>query len=247
MCQHDGCVDILYLKEVMNINILQLIEGARQARGLTVVIDVFRAFTTACYVMHNHAKTIIPVGDIDIAYALKNEYPDYILMGERDDKIPAGFDYGNSPAHIEHVDFTGKTVVHTTSAGTQGIHNATQADEIITGSFVNIYAIIQYIKKQKPEHLSLVCMGYATKHPTLEDTFCAEYIYNTLKNKDTDFNEMVEKMKNGPGKRFFEEKNQSFSPRKDFILCTQLGVFPFILKAEQDESIHLKQENVILS
>ncbi len=231
----------------MNINILQLVEGARQARGLTVIIDVFRAFTTACHVMHNHAKTIIPVGDIDVAYALKNEHPDYILMGERDDKIPAGFDYGNSPAHVKHVDFTGKTVVHTTSAGTQGIHNATRADEIITGSFVNIHAIIQYIKKQKPEYLSLVCMGYATKHPTLEDTFCAEYIYNTLKNKYTDFNDMVEKMKDGPGKRFFEEINQSFSPREDFILCTQLGVFPFILKADQDDPIHLKQENVILS
>ena len=27
------------------INILRLIDGARQARGLTVVIDVFRAFS----------------------------------------------------------------------------------------------------------------------------------------------------------------------------------------------------------
>jgi len=231
----------------MNINILQLIEGARKACGLTVIIDVFRAFTTACYVMRNHAKTIIPVSDIDIAYALKKEHPEYILMGERDDKIPAGFDYGNSPAHVEHVDFTGKTVVHTTSAGTQGIHNAIRADEIITGSFVNIHAIIQYIKKQKPEYLSLVCMGYATKYPTLEDTCCAEYIYNILTNKYSDYDAMVEKMKNGPGKRFFEEKNQSFSPRKDFQLCTQLGVFPFVLKAERNELIYLKQKTVILS
>jgi 2-phosphosulfolactate phosphatase len=231
----------------MKINILQLIEGARQARGLTVIIDVFRAFTTACYAMHNHAQTIIPIDDIDKAYALKKEYPGYILMGERNDKIPEGFEYGNSPAHIEHVDFTGKTIVHTTSAGTQGIYNATEAGEIITGSFVNIHAIIQYIKKQQPENLSLVCMGYATKYPTLEDTFCAEYIYNALKNKHTDYKAMVEKMKNGPGRRFFEEKNQSFSPRRDFQLCTQLGLFPFILKAEQDKYIHLKQENVILS
>ena len=31
----------------MNIKILQLIEGAKQATGLTVIIDVFRAFTVA--------------------------------------------------------------------------------------------------------------------------------------------------------------------------------------------------------
>ena len=29
----------------MNIKILQLIEGAKQATGLAVIIDVFRAFT----------------------------------------------------------------------------------------------------------------------------------------------------------------------------------------------------------
>ena len=29
----------------MEINILQLLEGAKQAKGLTVIIDVFRAFS----------------------------------------------------------------------------------------------------------------------------------------------------------------------------------------------------------
>ena len=33
----------------MNIQILQLVEGAKNARGLTVVIDVFRAFSLECY------------------------------------------------------------------------------------------------------------------------------------------------------------------------------------------------------
>ena len=35
----------------MKIQILQMIEGARKARGLTVVIDVFRAFSLECYLM----------------------------------------------------------------------------------------------------------------------------------------------------------------------------------------------------
>ena len=32
-----------------NINILHLIEGAKPAKGLTVIIDVFRAFSLECY------------------------------------------------------------------------------------------------------------------------------------------------------------------------------------------------------
>ena len=93
----------------MHIDILDLIEGAKQARGLTVIIDVFRAFSTACYVVRNGARQIIPVGDVDLAYKLREENPDYILMGERKGKMLAGFDYGNSPADIQNVDFSGKT------------------------------------------------------------------------------------------------------------------------------------------
>ena len=33
----------------MRVQILELIEGAKKAEGLTVIIDVFRAFTTECY------------------------------------------------------------------------------------------------------------------------------------------------------------------------------------------------------
>ena len=143
----------------MQIKILDLIEGAKQARGLTVIIDVFRAFSTACYVVRNGARQIIPVGDIDLAYKLRDKNPDYILMGERKGKMLPGFDYGNSPTEIQTVDFSGKTVIQTTSAGTQGFANAKDADELISGSLVNAEAIVSYIKKKSPEEVSLVCMG----------------------------------------------------------------------------------------
>ena len=94
----------------MDIDILHLIEGAKQARGLAVIIDVFRAFTTACYAVRNGAVGIIPVGDADLAYQLKKENPDYILMGERQGKKLPGFDYGNSPTEIETVEFSGKRI-----------------------------------------------------------------------------------------------------------------------------------------
>lgn len=132
----------------MKIQILQQLEGAKQAKGLAVIIDVFRAFTTECFFIANGAKEIFAVGDEKIAYALKKEHPDYILAGERKEVMLPGFDYGNSPAKIEKIDFTNKTIVHTTSAGTQGIANASYAEEIITGSFVNASAIAQYINQK---------------------------------------------------------------------------------------------------
>jgi 2-phosphosulfolactate phosphatase len=70
----------------MNIKILQLLDGAKVAEGITVIIDVFRAFSTACYAVEKGIEKIYPVGNIEMAYELKKANPDYILVGERDEQ-----------------------------------------------------------------------------------------------------------------------------------------------------------------
>jgi 2-phosphosulfolactate phosphatase len=220
----------------MNIEILHLIEGAKKASGLTVIIDVFRAFSVACYLFDNGAEKIIPVGDIDIAYRLKEENPDFILIGERNARIQPGFDYGNSPTHIQHIDFSGKTIVQTTSAGTQGIVNARNADEIITGSLVNADAIVRYIRQQNPKDVSLVCMGYEGKTESDEDTFCAGYIKNTLEGKHFRTDNAVELLKDTGGKRFFDPANSEWAPESDFYLCLAPNRFNFVLRLYKDPS-----------
>ena len=90
----------------MNIKILHMVEGAKEAIGLTVVIDVFRAFTVEAYLMNNGAEKLIPVGDMQIAYDFKEKDSNCILVGERHGKILPGFDYGNSPSQIKDVNFT---------------------------------------------------------------------------------------------------------------------------------------------
>ncbi len=230
----------------MNISILHLIEGAEKAVGLTVVIDVFRAFSLACYIVDQGAEKIIPVGDIELAYKLKKKNPGYVLIGERDNKKMPGFDFGNSPFQVKGFDFKGKTVVHTTSAGTQGLANASHVDDIITGSFVNVGAITDYIRKKNPLEVSLVCMGYSASHPIEEDTFCAQYIKDTLENKHTDFENMVRIIRDTSGKRFFIDDMQDHCPAEDFYLCLDINRFGFVLRAEKQSNglIFLKRINV---
>lgn len=218
----------------MNIKILQLIEGAKQATGLTVIIDVFRAFTVEAYLVNNGVEKLIPVGDKQIAYDYKEKYKDCILIGERRGIMLEGFDYGNSPTQIEKIDFSGKTVVHTTSSGTQGLANAHNAKEILTGSLVNAKAIAEYIKMQNPEDVSLVCMGNGGESEAREDTLCAEYIKSLLEGKDLNLNYEIENLKNIAGKRFFDPKLQDIFPERDFYLATELNKFNFVLKLEKD-------------
>ncbi len=218
----------------MEIKILDMIEGAREAKGLTVIIDVFRAFSVAAYAFHNKAEKIIPVGDLDFALELKEKNPSFILLGERNEQKVPGFDFGNSPSQILHEDFTGKTLVHTTSSGTQGIVNAVNANEILTGSFVNAGAIVSYIRSKAPRFVSLVPMGYACLYPVEEDSLCALYIKNELEGKPNDFPGMVETIRQTSGKRFFIQENQSFAPSIDFSLCTELNRFNFVIKASEN-------------
>lgn len=222
----------------MKIEILQLIDGARVAKGLTVIIDVFRAFSTACYAFEKGIHKIYPVGSIELAYKLKQTYNKSILVGERNEQKPEGFDFGNSPTQLLNAKITAKTMVHTTSSGTQGIANAKQADEIITGSFVNAGAIVRYIRKINPETVSLVCMGYACEYPTDEDTLCAEYIKNELQDNVNNFEEMTKTIKAGDGARFFDPEKQSWSPQKDFELCLDLNRFDYVLKVEQEDELN---------
>lgn len=222
----------------MNIEILQLLDGAKKAQGLTVIIDVFRAFSTACYAFGGGIKCIFPVGDLDVAYQMKQKNPDYILVGERNEQKPEGFDFGNSPSQLLKGELAGKTMVHTTSSGTQGIANAINATEIITGSFVNAGAIINYIRKQKPAEVSLVCMGYSCQYPTDEDTLLAVYIKNELEGKPNDFDAMVEKIRIGDGARFFAPEKQEWAPAEDFDLCLSLNRFDFVLKVEQENGVN---------
>lgn len=161
---------------IMEVKILHLLEGAKEAEGLTVIIDVFRAFSLECYLYDMGVKEIIPVGIIEEAYRLKERNKEYMLIGERQGEKCPGFDFGNSPSSITASDISGKTAIHTTSAGTQGVINAKNASEIITGSLVNAKAIARYILSKNPEKVSLVCMGNAGIKNAKEDELCAVYI-----------------------------------------------------------------------
>mgnify|MGYP000905133214 FL=1 len=162
---------------------IKIIHDPQKATGIAIIIDVFRAFTVEPIIIKNGAKELIVIGDKEIAYNLKKENSNYILIGERNGiKLPE-FDYGNSPLQIEKIDFTNKVVVHTTSCGTQGIVNSINAKEIITGSLVNISAIVKYIRNRGYDDISIVTLAKPGSNPFEEDKLCAEYIKAKLENK----------------------------------------------------------------
>lgn len=218
------------------VNILHLIEGAKQAEGLTIIIDVFRAFSLECYLYDMGVKEIRPVGAIEEAFALRDSIDGSILVGERHGKKCDGFDYGNSPSSVVPEDVKEKVIIHTTSAGTQGIVNAKGASEIITGSLVNAKAVAEYIIKKQPSNVSLVCMGNGGVRPAAEDELCAAYIQSILEgNEWSDIESRAAALHHHGGEHFFDKAHQEVFPEADFWMCIKCNKFPFVIQVEKDE------------
>ena len=214
----------------MDIRILHLLDGARNAEGLTVIIDVFRAFSLEAYLYESGAASIVPVGTVEDAFLWKEKHPDYILAGERNGKKVDGFDLGNAPSAVKDIDVKGKTVIHTTSAGVQGLVSAENSSEIITGALVNASAIARYIQKKNPSVVSLVAMGWNGIRETEEDELCAAYIKSILEGKPMqDIMQQADALRYTEGKKFFDPSQQSVFPEADFPLCTAVDVMDFVI------------------
>jgi 2-phosphosulfolactate phosphatase len=219
----------------MEIRRLSTVAGAKEARGLAVIIDVFRAFTSAAHVMANGAERIAPVLTVEDSFRLKALHPDWLQIGEEGGIMVEGFDYGNSPYDVSLADFTGRTVIQRTGSGTNGVVNARGAEERILGSFVMAEAIVRYIKRKDPDVVSLVAMGNVGIEPNEEDESCAEYIESRLKGHTPDFREMKERIRAAPtGAKFFDPTRTQYK-EQDFHLAMELDRFNFVLRVERAE------------
>ena len=245
----------------MDIEILELIDGAKCASGLTVIIDVFRAFSLEAYLFSRGAAKITAIGSLETAFKLKEENPDSILIGERGGAMCEGCDYGNSPSQTLDADVRGKQIIHTTGAGTQGIINAAGADEIITGSLVNASAVAAYITQKMPSHVSIVAMGNAGVKRAREDVICAEYIRSLILRSEIsdsktehdvcsintdaissgtdesaisyDIDRQIATLRENGGAHFFNPETQKIFPKEDFLMCTKHDLFDFVIRAER--------------
>ena len=220
----------------MEVEIFHLIEGARQAEGLAVIIDVFRAFSMECWLYALGAREIRPTGSIEETFAWREKDKDCILAGERHGRRIEGCELGNSPSSIDPDQIRGRRIIHTTSAGTQGVTNAVRAEEILAGSFVNARAVAAYIRKRNPGKVSLVAMGKEGLAPAEEDELCALYLKGLLTGEDIpDIDEKLKGLRTGGGQHFFDPALRDVFPEKDFWMCINRDRFDFVLRMERDK------------
>jgi 2-phosphosulfolactate phosphatase len=146
---------------------------------IVVIVDIFRATSSICYGIENGAEAIIPVAEIDECLAYRDKQTGYLLAAERNGEVVAGFDFGNSPFSYTKEKVAGKTVVLTTTNGTQALHLSRSAKKVVIGSFLNLTALCNWLKTQN-ENILLVCAGWKNNF-NLEDTLFSGAVVEQLK------------------------------------------------------------------
>ena len=221
----------------MEIKLGSLVRDAREAEGTVIIIDVFRAFTTAAIAFDRGADHIVLVAEIEEALALRDRGVGDLLMGEVDGTRPEGFDYGNSPFEISTADIAGKTIVQSTRAGTVGVAAAIKAKSIYLGSFTVAEATVKALKRENPELVSIIAMGDRGEYRSDEDEQCALYLRNLLEGRKPS-EEAVRSvvMEGGQTQKFFDPAQSQYHP-EDVELALQLNRYPFAMRIAKEDGL----------
>jgi 2-phosphosulfolactate phosphatase len=220
----------------MNISIHSLLEGAEQATGTVAVIDVFRAFTTAAVALANGASSIVMVGTVEEAVALRDAGVGQICMGEVRGRAPDEFNFGNSPFEVLAIDFTGKTIIQRTSAGTQGIvAAANRADRLYAASLVTANATVRAMLAGSPDQVTVVAMGENGVNRTDEDEVCAIHLRNRLEGRPGD-RRAVQRLilAGGEVARFHDQARPHLHP-EDVDIALDIDRYDFAIRVQIED------------
>jgi len=228
----------------MRIELLDHVAGARAARGVAVIIDVFRACSTLACAIDRGAARVLPVAGVAEAEELRARLPDALLAGERHARALPGFDAGNSPTELAALDLRGRILVHTTHAGTQGLVNATCASEVLTGAFVNLSAVAGYIRARSPEQDSLVRMGHEGRERCVEDDLYARCLLDLLEGRDPGLERVPALLREAPAARKFFDPACEYAPEGDFAVCADVDRYGFVLRLRRATGAPAELERV---
>ena len=139
--------------------------------SIVVVVDILRATSSIITAFHNGVEKLIPVRTIEEARTYKDE--GYLIAAERDGRILDFADFGNSPDNFTPEKIGGKTLVYSTTNGTQAIRMAGKHHQVLVGGFLNISAVVQYLMSRGRDVL-ILCAAWKNKFSLEDSVFAGE-------------------------------------------------------------------------
>ncbi len=186
-----------------------------------MIVDVFRACTFACTALDRGASRLIEVDTLESASGLKIRNPCWVLAGEREGRPPAGFDTGNSPSRLSGMRLDGRTVIHTTSAGSLGavLASRSSASGVCLSCFANASATARFVLGSGSATVSIVCMGDSGTSPAVEDEAFADCLEDLLCGRVPDYEALEGRITASGAADRFLRSGDFWTPPGDAGLC----------------------------
>ncbi len=229
----------------MEIKIGSLLRGAQEATGTDIIIDVFRAFTTAAVAFSRGAERIVLVAEVTEALELRERGVGDLCIGEVAGVRPDGFDHGNSPNEMSGADVRGKTLIQSTRAGTVGMAAASNADEIYAGSFAIASATVAAIKRRDPGVVSIVAMGAEGKVRADEDEQCALFLRNLFQGREPDHDAVRNLVLAGQESQKYSDPAKPHFHPEDRRLALEIDSHPFAIRVTREDSLLVARKEAL--
>ncbi len=207
--------------------------AAAEPDEAVVVIDVLRAFTVEPWLYARGVSRILALQERDDAIRLRDHHlTDALLAGEQGGRPFPGFDLGNSPTEVaEHPDLSGATVLHRTSAGTQGLVRTLGSGAVFAASFVTAGATASVLRELAPSRVTFVITGASLGRDGDEDLAAAELIAARFLGEDPDTAPFVSRVPTSDAGRVFAPDGPDWAPPSDLVHCSEVDRFDHALVA----------------
>ena len=155
---------------------------------IVVVVDILRATSIITTMFQNGLAKLIPVSTIEEAKQLKDE--GCLVAAERGGKKLDFADFDNSPYTFTKEKIQGKTIVYSTTNGTNTINLAKDCEKVILASFLNLSSVSNYLINQKNDVL-ILCSGWQGDYCTEDTLFAGALSEKLLQSNYTSNNDSV--------------------------------------------------------
>jgi 2-phosphosulfolactate phosphatase len=193
-----------------------LYELYHNPEAVVVVVDILRATSAICTAFMNGARYIIPVGSLEEARVWKEK--GHLVAAERDGIVLDFADFGNSPYNFTPERVREHDIVYSTTNGTNAIHKAAGSYAVGVGSYLNLGALTEWLKRNDRD-VVILCAAWKDKFSLEDALFAGALSYHLLQSG------------------FYTSICDSVNASLDLWEMARDNVHQYILKAAQKERL----------
>jgi len=222
----------------MKVNLCWSWEAPQKPADICVVFDVYAATSNISLILSRNPQKLFIVNENNVL-ALKEQFPDSLVIGESFYLPKDFFDSRNLPYLINQLDLEDKIIMYMSNNGSRVIEDLVQkkVKKVITCSFNNMLSVFKWLKKQEIGEIDLVASGERgfNDKKSWEDWYAGLSLKNLLGGKNFIEN-YTKKAKDFIENNYYQKSSLSdLESTQNFPLIFTLNKYPLVPICQENE------------